>query len=112
MPLDTRLDIARGIDYAGIRKTLPAQAATIAFAAGQAFCRGLVARDCQAVVHTQFDSGTDNFTLTHLHQGAVDSQLVALNASPGGEVSHGFEGAYVLGAAIGVTGIIHSINAG
>ena len=48
MPLDTRLDIARGIDYAGIRKTLPAQAATIAFAAGQAFCRGLVARDCQA----------------------------------------------------------------
>ena len=73
----------------GIHKPLPAQAATVAAAAGEPLLRELVTGYGQAVVHAELNPPADDVTLAQVYQGRVYRQRLALYPRFGGEIGQG-----------------------
>ena len=105
-----RLPINRWIWNARSLKSIAAQAAGITYAASPALLVGLVAGDSQRIINPQPHPGGNYFSLAHIDQGRMNTQLLAFNSSPGCQVSHVLERLDISRAAIRIAGIINGIN--
>ena len=99
------------IRYAGFDEAIAAQAAGVAVSAGAAIGVGLVARHRHGEVDTQAQALVHDRGLAHVHERGVHTEPHTLVPGLGGKVGQGFEGIDERRPAIGVSRVVHRVDA-
>jgi hypothetical protein len=90
---------------------LEAGGAEPADAAGAAGFIGLVTRDGYAMVHTEGGAAADDLCLCQLDEWGMEVKTLTLDARLGSEIGQLLEGLDEGGAAVGVAGVVDSVDA-